>query len=243
MMDTQTEAHIFLAEQRGRSETDFFRSYHTFNFGAYQDESRKPLGSLYVLNDDALRAGASLTMQVEQPMDVLLLPIVGGLEYSTHLLGETPSAHFLEPGQVGVLLLAEGMTYTVINPYETETISFLQIWLTRSPADFDPTVQAVSFDLTRKNILLPLLGVDSTNSNRLFIGQYTGRREGAYPVELGVNVEPRHVFVFVLQGVFEVANRLLHEKDALALTYRHSEVMEFEALSNNATLLLIELSD
>lgn len=45
--------------------------------------------------------------------------------------------------------------------------------------------------------------------------------------------------MFVLQGVFEVASRLLHAKDGLAL--RGFEEAAFEALSNEAILLLIEV--
>ena len=54
MMNTQTEAQIYLADQRGRSETDFFRSYHTFNFGQYVAEGRAQFGPLHLLNDDTL---------------------------------------------------------------------------------------------------------------------------------------------------------------------------------------------
>jgi hypothetical protein len=43
----------------------------------------------------------------------------------------------------------------------------------------------------------------------------------------------------VLQGVFEIANRLLHERDGLALTYQQDDVLEFEALSNDAVLILV----
>ena len=243
-MATQTEAHIFLAEQRGRLETDFVRSYHTFNCGAYQAEGRNPVGALCLLNDDTLRPGASLTMQVEQPTDVILLPVVGGLEYGRDLTTGTSDTDFLEPGQVGILSLASGMSYTVSNPYETETINCLQVWLSRSSTDFTPVSSQTSFDLTRKNNLLPLWPVGDAakaGGNSLFIGQYGGRAEGIYQVNVGEGDEPKKIFVFVLQGVLEVANRLLHEKDGLSLVYSHSHMLEFEALSTNAILLLIEL--
>lgn len=45
-------------------------------------------------------------------------------------------------------------------------------------------------------------------------------------------------FVFVLYGVFEVANRLLHQSDGLALEFTDDGKVEFEALSNEALLLL-----
>jgi redox-sensitive bicupin YhaK (pirin superfamily) len=47
------------------------------------------------------------------------------------------------------------------------------------------------------------------------------------------------VFIFVIQGELEVQYRLMHEGDGLAL-WEVDEV-EFEALSNNAILLILEV--
>ncbi|GAA4469745.1 hypothetical protein GCM10023189_57250 [Nibrella saemangeumensis] len=230
-----THAQIYLADQRGCSETDFFRSYHTFNFGQYADESRKPFGALYLLNDDTLRAGASLSLQVEQNTQVVLLPVLGGLEYLSDI-----DSGFLEAGQAGILSLAAGMRYTISNPYDQETINFLQWWLIPPIVDFTPGISQAGFDLSRKNTLLPL--VDSTSSkadSRSFIGRYDGRQEGTYTVT--VHSKATGIFVFIIQGAFEVANRLLHEKDGLALLYEKANALEFEALSNDALLLLLDL--
>lgn len=225
-MNTQTEARIFLADQRGCSETTRFRSYHGFQFGAYRPEGRDPFGALYLLNDDTLRAGASLSLHLETPSDVLLLPVTGGLEYR----GEGTGG-FLEPGQVGLFSLTEGMSYTVSNPYERESIQFLQIGLSRPGTDVG--FRVFGFDFGTKNTLLPLLDP----AGAAFIGRYDGREEGTFSVKTAG--QPRRLFVFILNGVFEVANRLLHDRDGLALTYREDGEVEFEALSNDAVLLLL----
>ncbi len=242
-MDTQAEAQIYLAAQRGCTQTEFLRSYHGFNFGAYYDPSRTAFGSLYLLNDDTLQAGASLSLRVEINTTVLLLPVVGGLEYAGNRAGEAiVTTDFLAPGQVGVLQLASGMTYTVTNPYETEAINFLQIWFSSPAENFVPGVQHTQFSLTTKNTLLPLFDPEYTQTNPRrhgYIGQFNGRHEETYLVN--GSTPPGHggqVFVFVLQGVFEVANRLLQERDGLALHYSHDALVEFEALSNEAIILL-----
>lgn len=239
-MDTQTEARIYLAGQRGYSETDTSRSYHSFNFGRYSEESRQPFGTLQLLNDDTLRAGASLTMRVEQATAVILIPVTGGLEHSSDGLANEPATRFLEPGQVQILALSTGMSYVVSNPYETESIRFLQLWLTTS-TDFPATSRQSDFDLTHKNKLLPLFGLAGGADNRGLIGQYEGRQQGVYRVEQSATGTPNGVFVFVLRGAFEVQNRLLHEKDGLALLGMQDGVIEFEALSNAAILLLLDV--
>ncbi len=237
----ETQAKIYLADQRGCSETAFMRSYHSFNFGAFNLEGREPFGPLHLLNDDMLRAGASLTLGVDQPATVVLLPVSGGLEYRVE-----QATGFAEPGQLQLLSLSAGMTYTVSNPYETEYIHFLQCWLTGTDGPSTPAATQSSFDLTHKNQLLPLFGTASATTarptSRGFIGQFDGRREGIYRVGQAEAGAPANgVFVFVLKGVFEVQHRLLHEKDGLALWQIQDEAVEFEALSNEAILILLDL--
>ncbi|MBO0931767.1 pirin [Fibrella aquatilis] len=231
-MDTQTQAQIYLADRRGVSGNAVLRSLHTFHFGAYRAEGREPFGPLCLLNDDTLTASASLTMQAEVVTTALLLPIMGGLEYQVG----TAASDFLEPGQVGILSLMAGETYTISNPYETETINCLQLWLAGGQASFTPSVIQTPFDLTDQNKLLPLLHGDS--ANRVYIGRYGGRQEGLYQLINSAN----GLFILVLQGVFEVANRLLHEKDGLSLLDPQHGAVEFEALSDDAILLVVEVA-
>lgn len=240
-MTEQPRAQIYLAEQRGQLQTDAVQRRLTFNFGSYSAEGREPFGPLLLLNDETLLAGASLSMRVEQPAMVILLPIVGGLEYSRNEV-----TGFLEPGQAGVLSLAAGTTYSLRNPYDTEVINCLQIWLENPAIDASPALSQQAFDLSTPDTLLPFLNETSNNTNQSdrfwgFIGRYEGRQEGTYALQSAGSGQSRRVFVFVLQGVFEVANRLLHERDGLALTYTSAGEVEFEALSNDALLILIDL--
>lgn len=236
-IDTQTRVQIYLADQRNCSQTDHHCSYESVCNEEAATEKRNPFGTLYRLSDDALLAGASLTHQVMQPTDVLLIPVAGGLEFT-----DNGTTDFVEPGQVQHLTLSAGMTYSVTNPYETETIQFLQGWLTSSSPQARPDSARTHFDLSQKNRLLPLMEPAGPEPGkpggcRLFIGQYTGRYEGLYTVAN----RHRGVYVFVLNGVFEVQNRLLHEKDGLSLLHIQGETIAFEALSNQAILLLFGL--
>ncbi len=227
-MMTQTEATIFLADQRGCSQSDWFRSYHSFNFGYYQAENREPFGALRIFNDDTLAGEKSLTMQVDEDTDVILLPLVGAIEYKNSV-GEPG---FLEAGQVQIFSATQGIEYTLTNPYEEELINFLQIWIKRTDTEFVPQITFNSFDFEQKNQLIPLLSTTA----RGFIGRYDGRTDDMYQVS---NPNRNGVFVFVIEGAFEVQNRLLHRRDGLSLA--NVAEIEFEALSNDAMLLLLEV--
>ena len=147
------------------------------------------------------------------------MPIIGGLEYKIDF-----ENGFLETGEVQIF---SGKNYEIINPYETETINSLEIWLKNSKT-FLSKIQENSFDFQQKNELLNL-------SENCFIGKFDGRKEGNFILK-----NPKNgIFAFIIDGVFEVQNRLLHTRDGLSL--KNIEAIEFEALSENAVILLLEI--
>ncbi len=222
-MSNAENARIYLAHQRSHTETNLIRQYQTLG----PDTQREPVGPLWLLSDDTLRAGASLKRRVETNTAVVLLPLMGSVEFAT----DEAAPNFLEPGQSHTLWLPAGGTYTVSNPYETETVNVLQLCLSSDSATLIPGTGLTLFNLIRKNELQPLFALPGTQA---FIGRYDGRAEDTISVSHGL-------FVFVLSGAFEVANRLLHERDGLAFPTRQETVVEFEALSNDAVLMAISL--
>jgi hypothetical protein len=164
----------------------------------------------------------------------LLLPTVGALNYSTsHGVKGT-----VEAGQSHLFRVAKGLTYELSNPYQDETVGFLHCIISGAPVQAMPPALAWAFDLdASRNELLPLFDINDqkTYPNMVcHIGKFDGRKEGTHIVtDAG-----KGIFVFVIEGAFEVQNRLLQLRDGLALWNTAS--IEFEALSNDAILLLLE---
>ncbi|TRX05419.1 hypothetical protein FNW10_17185 [Flavobacterium gawalongense] len=124
------------------------------------------------------------------------------------------------------------MSFKLSNSYEEENVSYLQIGFNAKIQDFESNFKQFDFGLTDKNQLIPLFEI----SNALgFIGMYDGRKEGVYSLKNSSN----GVFVFVINGAFEVENRLLESKDGLSLSGIDS--LEWEALSENALLIVLEI--
>lgn len=228
-MIRQTKGKIFLSDDRGHNEMDWFRSYNTFNFGKYQHEHKTPFGPLSVLNDDTLAGGKSLSMTLEEDFDVLLLPVVGAVSYKDSL----GNINIAEAGECQISSLPKGTTIQIANPYKHELVNFLQIWIKRTTAIVDTNPQVQAFDIdNNKNRQVP---IESTNTAVKFsIGKYTGREEAVYHIQKSGNA----LFTFVIEGAFEVQYRLLHARDGLALW--ETSAIEWEALSNDAIILAIE---
>lgn len=240
-MTSQIQAQLYLSDQRGYTETDHARSFHTFNFGHYVNEHRKPFGRLTALNEDILASGYRLNRQVDQPTNVIVIPVVGGLEFDSSV-----GHGFVQPGQAHIISLAPGMELMISNPYTIDVIKFIQIWITDLSTPFLPASHSVEFDLSIKNTLLPLFTLPSNSEDSLlttnaFIGKYDGRQEAVFLPGTAGSRQSSGIFVFVLSGAFEVQNRLMQAGDGLALTNVTNQPIDVEALSNDAIMLLLDM--
>ncbi len=231
-MLSKTKAMIYLADQRGCSQEDWFRSFHIFNAGKYFHESRRPFGNLKAFNDTTLKSEHTLVRYAREDTVIMLLPMVGALNVRIDA-GEYILA---DVGEAFTAAVPKHSVVEITNPYEDELINFLEIWYT-VPSGNIAASGKVLFDLdNRKDILVPLaLDAQLSSGASPCIGKFNGRGEGIFtPADSNSGV-----FVFVLEGAFEVANRLLHARDGLALW--EVEEVDFEALSNNAIILFVEV--
>lgn len=233
-MESKVEARIYLAGQRGCSQADCFRSYHTFNFAAYFEESRKPFGNLKTLNDTTLKEDCTLKYIASEDMLVVLIPIVGACEYSSQVAHGT-----VDVGQSVAFFAGKNSEYQASNPYEGELINFLHIEMMVDNR-WSSVNSTTEFNLQKNvNNLIPLFP-DSPTAHLNFlihVGKFNGRAEGVYSVKNPC----KRVFSFVIEGAFEFQSRLLHARDGLSLI--NVDEVEFEALSNEAIVLLIEDAD
>lgn len=224
-MAKQNIANIYLADQRGLTLSDQYRSWHTFNYGQYQHPHREALGALRVFNEETLAGGQQMTYVVQAAQSILLLPLVGGIE--VQVAGKLQA---VEAGALLELPLSKGEKYQVQNPYG-DLVSYVQIELQVN--DSNPEGQLHGIDLEHHHNALQAI-LPPQKPYQLSLGKFDGRVD----VEHFLTKSEQTAFVFVIDGVFEVQNRLLHARDALFLSLETS--LEFEALANEAILLILE---
>lgn len=234
-MIKQSNGRIFLAEERGVNETDWFSSFNTFNFGRYQLDHKKPIGNLYVLNDDTLAAGRSMSMLIEEDSFVIVLPVVGAVQ----LHDDTGHSSLVVAGQAQVITVSKDTRIVFSNPFKDGLTNYLQLWVRAGTRQEQSLCQCITFDDVNEHTnqllpVMPLPNVTDTVPFSISIGKFSGRGETVFTAK----EESKSVFAFVLEGAFEVEGRLLHARDGLVL-YDCKEV-EMEALSTGALLLIIE---
>lgn len=230
----QTKGKIYLSDKRGTKETTCFRRYCTFNFQEYFREDRRPLGGLYVFNEETLGGCQSLNFEVVRESYIILIPLVGSLDICCEDKVST-----VEIEEIRVMKMSAKGAFNIKNPHHSELISYLQIWINAEQPIKTISGHSFPFELTSiVNQLKEVTAIASTDSEmpfRISLGQFEAREETIYPLSGKTCL----FYAFIIAGAFELEGRLLHAGDGLALW--NTKEVELEALSNSAMLLVIEL--
>lgn len=233
-MIQQSKAKIFLSQERGVQQTPESRQYCIFNTDSFYNEYREAMSNLYLFNDTALAGNALVKKTIKENSCIVVIPVVGTI-ISIDMPG---TESYIHAGQMQFIYVPAGNKIEFQNPYADELVSFLLIGIKITEKDIYASSKTFSFNVDKeKNKLCEIRNTLAATTEEQFIaiGKFNGREEAIYKMKQRQN----SLFVFVLEGVFEVQGRLLHEKDALAL-WEVNEA-ELEALSNNAIILLMEV--
>lgn len=230
-MIQQNEARIFLAKDRSTTTTGWMKTHTLFKNSAFKNSS---LGNFYNVQDDVLSSRRTLNFIAEQDADLIILPVAGSIIYND----SCGNSAVIEGGKMQYFPVKKNTQVKIFNPYDDVFVNFLRIWL--KPGSLNTIINTASFSFereTNKNKLLRLF-VNYNNEQQpvnFYIGKFDGRKEALHLISKPGNM----VFVFVIEGAFEVQYRLLETRDALALW--NADEIDMEALSNNAVILMIDM--
>lgn len=224
-MKSQSPAQIYKSHLRGHTEDGSHRVYAIFNFDDFYSPDRKPFGQLLAVNDETLAPETTLKRKLHDKESIVIVPLVGAIEY----IADNKKQAII-PGEAWIIPAAENNTISIKNPYDDELVNFLYIVFS---APLSASIPVVEIKLEEGNVLHPFAG--NFGGVFCYMGIYDGRKEDVYKVKKAGH----GLFVFVINGAFEVLGRLLEERDGLALW--DVEEVDFEALSGNAILLIMEV--
>jgi len=227
---------IYLSEQRGIEESSISKTTMTFNSNSYYDEHKQPFRNLTALNDELLVPWGKLEVSAKEASHLLIIPVTGDLFYQ----GAHHDTSEVNIGEVKICSLTAGDKFNIHNPYGSDFINFLQIWIKDESILKKQSMEPIGFDMSESlNHLIPVVSPTPSTSKplpfALSIGQFGGRAETIYNLKNKDNT----FFTFIISGAFEINGRLMHPRDGLALWDVNS--IEIEALSAEATLLCLEL--
>ncbi|WP_425237274.1 hypothetical protein [Ulvibacterium sp.] len=211
-------AQIFLADRRYRYQTSEYRTLRT-------EISNKGVPSeVQMLYDDTLAQGRTRSFVADSSVLILLLPLVGTIEFECLNRGHHQK---IAPEELLVFPLHQGEAYTITNSSNSDLANYIQIWFKINA--FPKHLSYGDYVHNRLNTIYQI------NSTRVHFGVFDGRKEARLDMQ-----KPKYQnLVFVINGAFEVQERLLESRDALLLT--NVSRLEMEALSENGIILILEI--
>lgn len=227
------------AESRGLTQLDWLTSYHSFSFGEYYDPERMGFGHLRVLNDDTVGGGGGFPPHPHDNMEIVTLVFKGSLEHkdSTGGLGQ------LKAGQMQRMTAGKGLKHSEFNGSKTESVHFLQIWVTPNKRGLEPGYEQKEFASVLKPDQFTLVVAPEMNEGTLLIHQdvrfYMGRLSEGVNLNFTLSSSVKGVYAFVIDGDVQIGKEGFKPGDSAAITGEK----QFQVTARKPSLcLLIETS-
>ena len=226
---TSTDSsRIFKSDQRSSISTAAYNTFSSFSRHAQQNGD-PAYGNLVFFDDVFLKPGQAHSFSSDKTCQSVLIPLVGALSYSN----KKNTEQYLAAEEILFLNGMANEAYTIKNPYADNSINYLHIALKKDmPVIKPPLSYPIGF--SRNNVLESLMLDRTMRGSFAHAGIYQGRTKDKYILKNSSG----GAFVYVINGAFEVEDRLMEHRDGLAL-WNVSEI-EFESLSEHAILLILE---
>ena len=224
------------AETRGYADHGWLNANHSFSFASYYDPNRMNFGALRVLNDDTISPGKGFGKHSHDNMEIITIPLKGDLEHKDSL----GNIGAINEGEIQVMSAGTGIYHSEYNKNSDKFINLLQLWVMPKKQDVKPRYDQRSFKgLKKKNSIYQVLSPYPEDEG-MWIHQdawiHLGDFEEVTSVDYMLKKKGNGVYIFVIEGIFKVANEKLEKRDALGVW--NTESITFEAQSKSQVLLI-----
>jgi quercetin 2,3-dioxygenase len=225
------------SEDRGYADHGWLRSYHTFSFADYFDDSHIEFGPLRVINEDRVQPGAGFGTHGHRDMEILSYVLEGALAHRDSM----GNGSTIRPGDVQRMSAGTGVQHSEFNPSPTEGVHFLQIWIRPDRLGIAPSYEEKHFDAAdRRGRLRRIASPDGRDGSvrihqdaSLFAGLFNGNESARLEV-----APKRRIYVHVARGSVQANATQLNAGDALKL--QNERTLELAA-GKNAEVLVFDL--
>lgn len=185
---------------------------------------------LHVFCETSQKPGTTTHYRCSATGILFILPIVG--KVSIHELNNVIIA---DAGQLTTIDVSEDQQVEFTNVYQSEWISYL-LWEFKTEIKAGAAITDFDIESYAGRLINVPDKVTTAIPLTVQLGMFNGRQDYSL-----TSPNPAHKFIFVIDGAFEVQNRLLHARDALSIP--NCSRLGFEALSNKAIILILSIHE
>jgi redox-sensitive bicupin YhaK (pirin superfamily) len=225
--------------ERGRAQTGWLDSRHTFSFGQYHDARWRGFGPLRVINEDRVAPGAGFPPHGHANMEILSYVLAGALAHKDSHGGQG----VLRPGELQWMSAGHGIEHSEFNGSSIEPVHFLQIWIQPDRVNATPGYGQRAFDPAARQGRWALLASPDGSDGSIAIRQQAWLRSALLGKDETVTftADPtRRYWLHLAQGEVNLDARRLQAGDGLGFV---DETGEFAVAGVDARsdLLLFDL--
>lgn len=189
------------------------------------DHPTRHAGSLHLFKETTLGPQNKEKLTFNEDMQLLFMPLIGRIQ-----VNNVKSQNIVDVGEVLIISIKSNEPITIFNDFEISDVHFVIAGFSSN----EPIEGITRFSLSPNKLITLFDDVSQRGLIKARIGQWNGRSDGEF-----LPSAPK-TFAWVVQGAFEIENCLLQKADGLVL-YEQKKI-EFEALSNDAIVIFLEMA-
>lgn len=226
------------AGERGKTQTPWLDSSHTFSFNRYYDPRYTGFRDLLVINEDYVAPGQGFGTHSHNDMEILSYVVEGALEHRDSAGG----SGVIRPNELQRMSAGTGVSHSEFNSSKTEPVHFLQIWIVPEREGLKPEYEQRAFPESEKRGRLRLIASREGSDGSVRIHQNVKLYDALLVSggELSYQLaEDRHAWVQVIKGAVTVNDTTLRAGDGAAISEEKS--LDIKA-SDDAEVLIFDLA-
>ena len=227
---------FFSADTRGHADHGWLNANYSFSFGNYFNRDRMNFGALRVLNDDTISPGKGFGYHPHENMEIITIPLKGDLEHKDSM----GNLGIINEGEIQVMSAGSGIFHSEFNKNSDKSINLLQLWVLPKRENVEPRYDQCSIQGLRKLNSFYMVLSPHPEDNVMWIHQdawfHLGDFDKVTSIDYELKREGNGVYIFVIEGSFNVSNQKLNKRDALGVW--NTDIISFKAQPNSRVLLV-----
>ncbi|HCR86143.1 MAG TPA: quercetin 2,3-dioxygenase [Alphaproteobacteria bacterium] len=199
------------ADERGITETEWLKSWHSFSFGAYYDPENTQFGCLRVINDDLIAAETGFGEHGHRDMEIVTYVFEGRLTHRDSL----GNIGYINAGEVQRMSAGTGIRHSEFNDTKSP-VKLLQVWFLPEQKGIKPDYEQKQFSNDGKINQLQLLISKQPVNGSLKINQdvdiYASILEQGSRLEF-IPKPAKKIWVQVISGILDINANKFREGD------------------------------
>ena len=205
------------AGSRGLAQHGWLESRQTFSFADYYNPDCMHFGVLRVLNDDWIAPGKGFGRHPHDNMEIISIPLDGALKHADSM----NNTAVIKKGDIQAMSAGTGIFHTEYNNSETESASFLQIWLFPREKNVAPRYDQRTLDASARNNRFQQILSPGKEDEGVWINQdawfHLGNFDGAKQETYGVKKAGNGVYAFLISGEATIQGQPMTARDGLGI--------------------------